>query len=58
MFRLLVYDRKTHYILWTVTESIEAAGSQKAHDKTFDQALSAVLNEFLYVAGKGPAPQH
>jgi hypothetical protein len=55
-FRLTVYDRKTHYILWTVTESIEAAGSQKAHDKTFDQALTEVLNEFLYIAGKTRTP--
>jgi hypothetical protein len=55
-FRLIVYDRKTHYILWTVTESIDAADSQKSHDKNFDLALTEVLNEFLYIGGKTKAP--
>ena len=58
MFRLVVYDRKSHYVLWTITESIEGTIGQKSHDKTFDAALGAVLNQFLYVAGKTPAPAH
>jgi hypothetical protein len=56
MFRLTVYDRKTHYALWTVTESIAVANLQKTHDRNFDDALDAVLAEFLQVAGK-QAPQ-
>ena len=55
-FRLIVYDRKTHYVLWTVTESIDTAFSQKSHDKNFDLALNELLNEFLYVAGKTKSP--
>lgn len=58
MFRLVVYDRKTHYILWTFTESIEGAYMQKNHDKNFDEALSAILSQFLEVAGKAPAAAH
>jgi hypothetical protein len=42
MFRLVVYDRKTHYVLWALTESITVAYLQKTHDNNFDQALSAL----------------
>lgn len=58
MFRLVVYDGKSHYILWTVTQSIEAATGQKAHDRTFDIALTEILNQFLRIAGKPPAGPH
>jgi hypothetical protein len=52
MFRLVVYDRRSHYILWTETQSIEVAFMQKTHDRNFDQALEAVLGRFLQVCGK------
>jgi hypothetical protein len=52
MFRLVVYDRKSHYILWTETQSIDIAFLQKTHDRNFDDALNAVVNRFLQVAGK------
>ena len=55
MFRLVVYDRKTHYVLWAITESIPEAVGQKNHDKTFDTALGELLSQFLQVAGKMPA---
>lgn len=55
MFRLLIYDRKTHYILWTFTESIEMAYLQKTHDRNFDNALSALLMDFQALARKAPA---
>lgn len=58
MFRLVVYDRKTHYVLWALTESIEGAIGQKAHDKTFDQALTALLDDFETLAGKASAAAH
>jgi hypothetical protein len=58
MFRLVIFDRKTHYILWTVTQSIEVAYLQKTHDRNFDDALSAILAQFLQVAGKPPAAAH
>ena len=52
MFRLTIYDRKTHYVLWTVTESIDIAFLQKTHDHNFDIALDAVLRDFEQVTGK------
>ena len=58
MFRLVVYDGKSHYILWTVTQSIEFAYLQKTHDKNFDIALTEVLNQFLRIADKPPVVAH
>jgi hypothetical protein len=54
MFRLVIYDRKTHYILWTLTQSIEYAILQKTHDRNFDRALSALLANFQVLTGKPP----
>jgi hypothetical protein len=42
MFRLVVLDRKTHYVLWALTESIDPANLQKTHDRNFDEALTAI----------------
>ncbi len=54
MFRLTIYDRKTHYILWTFTESIEQAALQKTHDHNLDQALDRLLTDFERVTQKIP----
>lgn len=58
MFRLTVYDRKTHYILWAITNSIEVCARQTTCDKNFDTALDGVLNQFLQITGKAAAPAH
>jgi hypothetical protein len=58
MFRLLVYDRKTHYVLWAFTQSIEVAYKQKTHDRNFDEALTAILLEFESLSGKAQAVTH
>jgi hypothetical protein len=59
-FKLVVYDRKTHYVLWTFTQGIEVALLQKTHDKNFDLALNALLDQFLSLAHRpaAPAPAH
>jgi hypothetical protein len=56
MFRLVVYERQTHYVLWTITQSVEVAFRQATHDRNFDEALAAVVNKFLQLAGKPPVP--
>jgi hypothetical protein len=58
MVRLVVYDRKTHYVLWALTESIEIAFRQKTHDKNFDDAIAAIVNGFESISGKLPAATH
>jgi len=45
-FRLEVYEGRTHYVLWTVTDSIRWAVLQKTHDRNFDDALSRVVKDF------------
>jgi hypothetical protein len=42
MFRLVIFDRKTHYVLWALTESIPIAILQKTHDNNFDSALTEI----------------
>ena len=44
MLRLSVIDRKTHYTLWALTESIDPANLQKTHDRNFDFALTRSLS--------------
>jgi hypothetical protein len=58
MFRLVVYDRKTHFVLWAFTESIEVAYLQKTHDRNFDDALTAILLEFEGLTGKTQPAVH
>lgn len=58
MFRLVIYDRKTHYILWTITQSIDAAIGQKSHDRTFDSALLVLMEKFQQLTGKPVTPFH
>ncbi len=57
-FRLVIYDRKSHYILWTLTKSIGVAFKQRTHDRNFDDALAGILIDFQTVAGKLPIAQH
>ena len=49
MFRLVIYDRKTHYVLWALTESIMVAYIQKTHDNNFDSALMALTQDLKRV---------
>src|SRR5215475_1527686 len=43
IFYLTIVERKSHYTLWTLTESIGVANLQKTHDRNFDNALDALL---------------
>jgi hypothetical protein len=43
MFRLVVYDRPTHYVLWTFTELVDIAYLQKTHDRNFDDGIAALV---------------
>ncbi len=58
MFRLVIYNRKTHYVLWTLTQSIGVALLQKTDDRNFDEALNNILLNFQQLAGKLPTPAH
>lgn len=55
MFTLTVFDRRTHYALWTLTRNIEVAVLQRTHDRNFDDALAAIASQFEALSGKHPA---
>jgi hypothetical protein len=57
-FKLIIYDRKTHFILWALPAWISPANLQKNRDSNFDDALSAVLHDFEALTGKAPAADH
>ncbi len=46
MFRLVVYDRPSHYVLWTFTNTVEVALKQQTHDRNFDEAISNLVADF------------
>jgi len=55
MFRLVILDRKTHYVLWALTESIDGAFAQKTHDHNFDAALAFLTLDLKNLTKKAPA---
>ncbi|MGB9148271.1 MAG: hypothetical protein WCC14_20780 [Acidobacteriaceae bacterium] len=55
-FRLEIYDRRTHYVLWTLTQSIRWAILQKTHDHNFDDALTELVNAFEALGQSQSAP--
>jgi hypothetical protein len=58
MFRLVIYDRPTHYVLWALTESIAPAALQKTHDHNFDEALSTLVLDAGRLTKSLPAGIH
>jgi hypothetical protein len=58
MFRLVVYDARTHYVLWALTEAIGPANLQKTHDHNFDLALGELVQDFKALSGTAPPPAH
>jgi len=56
MFRLVIFDGKTHYVLWALTESIYEALVQKTHDRNFDEALALLVTDLKNLTGKAAAP--
>jgi len=54
MFKLTVYDAKSHFVLWTMTASIGFAFLQKTHDRNFDMAIYEITAQFLSIASKPP----
>jgi hypothetical protein len=55
MFRLVILDRKTQYVLWAITESILPANLQKTHDHNFDEAIERLILDLKKLTGKSPA---
>ena len=58
MFRLVIYDRPTHYVLWALTESIAPASLQKTHDHNFDEALASLVLDAGRLTKSLPTTMH
>ena len=56
-FKLIAYDRPSHYILWVVSQTVDSANLQKTHDKNFDAAIDDVIAQFMAAATGTPMPQ-
>ncbi len=56
IFKLVIYDRKSHFVLWTLSESADLAQLQSNRDSNFDKALSALIGDFQTLTGKSPTP--
>ena len=54
IFKLLIYDRKTRFLLWTLLEPITICNRQRTCDTNFDDALLVLLLNFEKLAGKAP----
>jgi hypothetical protein len=58
MFRLTILDRKTHYVLWALTESVGSAYTQKTHDNNFDLALGSITDDLKRLTSVPAAANH
>ena len=58
IFKLLIYDRKTHFLLWTLLEPITMCTRQRSCDTNYDDALLVLLLNFEKLAGKAPGAAH
>ena len=57
LFSLVIYDRPTNYVLWTMSQTIDKANLQKTHDKNFDNALDLLLKQLsMVMSGTIPTP--
>lgn len=55
MFRLVIYDAKTHFVLGALTEPIEVAYLKKSHDRNFDNSIASIVKDFNLLTGKSNA---
>jgi hypothetical protein len=50
--RLMIYDQKTHFTLWTLAQPISPNGFQKTRDRKFVAGIAALVQQFERLAGK------
>jgi hypothetical protein len=49
-FKLTVYDRPSHYVLWTITQTVDPANLQKTHDKNFDSSIDSIVTQLIAIS--------
>ena len=55
-FKIVAYDRASHYILWVVSQTVDEANLQKTHDRNFDAAIDSAFTQFMATATGTPIP--
>ena len=55
-FRAVLIDRKTHVVVWSLTEQSNYAHFQKNRDKNLDTVVAALVHDFGALVSSQPAP--
>jgi hypothetical protein len=50
--RLIIYDRKTRFVLWSLQQGGISGAFQKTRDRKFAAGIDALVQQFLQLAGK------
>lgn len=50
---LAILDTKTHFVLWTLVEPVEAAVRKVSWEKNIDASVRALMNDMKVIAGPG-----
>ena len=50
-FTLTIFDAKTHFVLWSLTEHAAPARLKSNRDKNFDQGLANLVDDLKQLAG-------
>jgi hypothetical protein len=48
---LTIFDTKSHFALWTITEPVAGAMRKSTWDHNFDQGVTALIDELKVIAG-------
>ena len=52
---MVIYDSKTHYVLWTLTNTVEYANTAKNRERNLNDAITALASQFDQLTGKQAA---
>jgi hypothetical protein len=54
--RLVIYDRRTHYILWTLVHPTGSCALKKGCDRNFDAAMDSLIRDLKALCRQSPSP--
>jgi hypothetical protein len=55
-FRAVLFDAKTHTLVWSITERTNYAAFQKNRDRNLDAAMAALVTDLTSVVSSQPVP--
>jgi hypothetical protein len=54
--RLVIYDRRTHYVLWTLAQPTGVCALRKGCDKNFDTAMNSLIRDLKALSDHSQSP--